>query len=99
MHALMRSRAALQSDVSCLAVHCMASGGRRHVLLEPSPTQHMSRRTKQHQRADMLAMQRLWRIYQYLANLEWTERVQHECRFCDRNNLISVLYEVGATCK
>ncbi|KAI0527753.1 hypothetical protein F5B22DRAFT_582188 [Xylaria bambusicola] len=33
------------------------------------------------------------RIFNYLANLEWTERVQHACTFCDRSKLTKIVYE------
>jgi hypothetical protein len=33
--------------------------------------------------------------FSYLARLEWTERVQHDCKFCDRSNFASIVYEVS----
>lgn len=39
-------------------------------------------------------MDRLRRFLHYLAHLEWTERKQHDCIFCDRERLRDVVYEV-----
>ena len=39
-------------------------------------------------------METLRKIIHYLANLEWTEKKQHYCIFCDRERLKSVVYEV-----
>lgn len=39
-------------------------------------------------------METLRKVFHYLANLEWTERKQHECIFCDREQLQNVVYEV-----
>ncbi|KAL6899988.1 HIT-like domain-containing protein [Trichoderma evansii] len=33
------------------------------------------------------------RIFHYLCNLEWTEKKQHKCIFCDRKNFASIVYE------
>ncbi|KAK0702252.1 hypothetical protein B0H67DRAFT_500629 [Lasiosphaeris hirsuta] len=38
-------------------------------------------------------MELLRRAFHYLANLEWTERVQKTCVFCDRANFASIVYE------
>ncbi|KAI2625148.1 hypothetical protein GGS21DRAFT_309685 [Xylaria nigripes] len=38
-------------------------------------------------------MEKLGGIFHYLANLEWTERVQHTCIFCDRANFAEIAYE------
>ncbi|KAI0909617.1 hypothetical protein F4824DRAFT_67971 [Ustulina deusta] len=38
-------------------------------------------------------MEAIRRWFRYLANLEWTERVQHACTFCDRSNFINIVYE------
>ncbi|PQK11519.1 hypothetical protein BB8028_0003g01440 [Beauveria bassiana] len=32
-------------------------------------------------------------IWHYLANLEWTERVQLICKFCHRGNFTNIVYE------
>ncbi|KAK5997651.1 hypothetical protein PT974_00006 [Cladobotryum mycophilum] len=40
-------------------------------------------------------MQTIKRIVHYLSNLEWTERSQEICVFCDRNNFASIVYENG----
>ncbi|KAK3685367.1 hypothetical protein B0T22DRAFT_442546 [Podospora appendiculata] len=32
-------------------------------------------------------------VWHYLANLEWTEKVQHKCVFCDRANFKHIVYE------
>ena len=42
-------------------------------------------------------MERIRRILHYLANLEWTEKKQHDCIFCDREKLRDVIYEVCVT--
>ena len=42
----------------------------------------------------MIEMETFRKIFRYLANLEWTEKKQHYCIFCDRENLRSVVYEV-----
>ena len=34
------------------------------------------------------------RAIHYLANLEWTERVQLVCKFCDQANFESIVYRV-----
>lgn len=39
-------------------------------------------------------METLRKIFRYLANLEWTERKQHDCIFCDRKKLQNTVYEV-----
>lgn len=39
-------------------------------------------------------MDRLRQILHYLAHLEWTERKQHDCIFCNRERLRDVVYEV-----
>ncbi|KAI1164937.1 hypothetical protein F5B18DRAFT_218903 [Nemania serpens] len=33
------------------------------------------------------------RVLYYLANLQWTERVQHTCIFCNRKNFSKIVYE------
>ncbi|KAI1195711.1 hypothetical protein F5X97DRAFT_326275 [Nemania serpens] len=33
------------------------------------------------------------RLFHYLANLEWTERTQHTCIFCNRKNFSKIVYE------
>ncbi|KAI0854593.1 hypothetical protein F4860DRAFT_508115 [Xylaria cubensis] len=38
-------------------------------------------------------MENVKRFFHYLTNLEWTERIQHECIFCDRANFGSIVYE------
>ncbi|KAI1132136.1 hypothetical protein F5Y10DRAFT_231618 [Nemania abortiva] len=38
-------------------------------------------------------MENIRRFFHYLANLEWTERRQHVCKFCDRTNFASIVYE------
>ncbi|KAI0543239.1 hypothetical protein GGR58DRAFT_14832 [Xylaria digitata] len=38
-------------------------------------------------------MEKIRRIFRYLANLEWTERVQRTCVFCDRSNFANIVYE------
>lgn len=38
-------------------------------------------------------MRTIKRIFHYLAHLEWTERVQHTCIFCNRENLVKIVYE------
>ncbi|CAI7597073.1 unnamed protein product [Penicillium bialowiezense] len=38
-------------------------------------------------------MEWIGRTWTYLTTLEWTERVQHNCRFCDRSNFASIAYE------
>ncbi|KAI0965033.1 hypothetical protein F4678DRAFT_453950 [Xylaria arbuscula] len=38
-------------------------------------------------------MEAIRRFLYYLANLEWTERVQHTCIFCDRSNFAKIVYE------
>ncbi|RYP50541.1 hypothetical protein DL768_003937 [Monosporascus sp. mg162] len=38
-------------------------------------------------------METTQRVLHYLANLEWTERVQLVCKFCDRANFSSIAYE------
>ncbi|MCJ1426960.1 hypothetical protein MMC29_004863 [Sticta canariensis] len=38
-------------------------------------------------------METLRKVFHYLANLEWTERKQHACIFCDRERLQNVVYE------
>ncbi|KAI1364201.1 hypothetical protein F5Y08DRAFT_307349 [Xylaria arbuscula] len=38
-------------------------------------------------------METIRRVFNYLANLEWTERVQHTCIFCDRSKLVTIVYE------
>ncbi|KAI1288697.1 hypothetical protein F5Y03DRAFT_80559 [Xylaria venustula] len=38
-------------------------------------------------------MEAIRRLFYYLANLEWTERVQHTCIFCDRSNFAKIVYE------
>ncbi|KAI1631777.1 hypothetical protein F4809DRAFT_646082 [Biscogniauxia mediterranea] len=38
-------------------------------------------------------MERIKRIVRYLLDLEWTERVQDYCIFCDRANLGGIAYE------
>lgn len=40
-------------------------------------------------------MEAIKKAYHYLTNLEWTEQVQDNCKFCDRANLASIVYEVG----
>ncbi|KAI0429960.1 hypothetical protein F5Y09DRAFT_308985 [Xylaria sp. FL1042] len=40
-----------------------------------------------------MIMETIRRIFCYLANLEWTERVQHACIFCDRSNFAKIVYE------
>lgn len=42
-------------------------------------------------------MPRLRHFLHYLANLEWTERKQHDCIFCNRERLRDVVYEVLQT--
>lgn len=34
------------------------------------------------------------RVLRYLAGLEWTEKRQDECKFCDRSNFKIVVHEV-----
>ncbi|KAM0446071.1 hypothetical protein ACHAO4_009516 [Trichoderma viride] len=38
-------------------------------------------------------METLRRIFHYLTHLEWTERRQHVCVFCDRKNFANIVYE------
>ncbi|KAL7784323.1 HIT-like domain-containing protein [Trichoderma ceciliae] len=38
-------------------------------------------------------MQTIKQLVGYLSNLEWTERFQHICTFCDRANFASIVYE------
>ncbi|KAI0802222.1 hypothetical protein GGR55DRAFT_666662 [Xylaria sp. FL0064] len=38
-------------------------------------------------------METIRRIFRYLANLEWTHRVQHTCTFCDHSNFAKIVYE------
>jgi hypothetical protein len=33
-------------------------------------------------------------VFHYVANLEWTERVQRECIFCNKANFARIVYEV-----
>lgn len=40
-------------------------------------------------------MDRIKKIWHYLTHLEWTEKKQHNCTFCNRANLKSILYEVS----
>ena len=39
-------------------------------------------------------MESIRKILHYLANLEWTEKIQHDCVFCDREKLRNVIHEV-----
>ena len=39
-------------------------------------------------------MESIWKTWIYLTTLEWTERVQHNCKFCDQSNFASIVYEV-----
>ncbi|KAM3429028.1 hypothetical protein MY4824_008510 [Beauveria thailandica] len=32
-------------------------------------------------------------LLRYVSNLEWTERVQHYCKFCHHDNFDSIVYE------
>lgn len=32
-------------------------------------------------------------VAQYIWNLEWTEKIQHECLFCDRQNFRKAIFE------
>lgn len=34
----------------------------------------------------------------YVANLEWREKKQHSCKFCDRAQLRNVVLEVSGQC-
>lgn len=34
------------------------------------------------------------KIFRYLANLEWTEKIQKNCILCDRQNFQNIVYEV-----
>lgn len=43
-------------------------------------------------------METLRRIFHYLTHLEWTERRQHVCVFCDRKNFANIVYEVSVLC-
>ncbi|KAI1740012.1 hypothetical protein F4680DRAFT_420935 [Xylaria scruposa] len=38
-------------------------------------------------------MENIKQFFRYLTNLEWQERIQHECIFCDRANFASIVYE------
>ncbi|KAM0518969.1 hypothetical protein ACHAPE_003960 [Trichoderma viride] len=38
-------------------------------------------------------METLRRIFHYLTHLEWTERKQHVCIFCDRKNFAEIIHE------
>lgn len=38
-------------------------------------------------------METVRRIFHYLWNLQWTERKQHNCTFCDRKNFEVIVYE------
>ncbi|KAI5926856.1 hypothetical protein F4810DRAFT_653827 [Camillea tinctor] len=38
-------------------------------------------------------MERIKLIFRYLMNLEWTEKIQHYCIFCDRANFGGIAYE------
>ncbi|KAI1504303.1 hypothetical protein F5X99DRAFT_371716 [Biscogniauxia marginata] len=38
-------------------------------------------------------MEQIKRFFHYLLNLEWTEKVQHNCIFCDRANFSGIAYE------
>ena len=40
-------------------------------------------------------METLKRIWRYLTNLEWTEKRQAVCVFCDRRNLQNIRYEAS----
>ena len=40
-------------------------------------------------------MDTICRILRYLANLEWSEKKQDHCIFCDRDRLESIVYEVS----
>ena len=40
-------------------------------------------------------METVRKAIRYLAGLEWTEKRQRRCLFCDREGLRSVVYEVG----
>ncbi|ATY62232.1 Histidine triad-like motif-containing protein [Cordyceps militaris CM01] len=33
------------------------------------------------------------KVFNYLVHLEWTERIQHNCTFCDRANFAIIVYE------
>lgn len=35
------------------------------------------------------------RIGRYIAGLEWTEKKQEICHFCDRDNFRNIVYEVS----
>jgi len=39
-------------------------------------------------------METIRKIVHYLLNLQWTEKVQRECLFCDRKNFQNIVYEV-----
>ncbi|GAW23047.1 hypothetical protein ANO14919_125950 [Xylariales sp. No.14919] len=38
-------------------------------------------------------METIRRVFRYVANLEWTEKVQRTCIFCDRANFANIVYE------
>ncbi|KAK2594838.1 hypothetical protein QQS21_007466 [Conoideocrella luteorostrata] len=33
------------------------------------------------------------RVWHYLKNLEWTEKKQHDCKFCDKRNFTNIAFE------
>ena len=39
-------------------------------------------------------MDTLRKTYDYLGHLEWTEKTQHTCLFCDSSNFKNIAYEV-----
>ena len=59
-------------------------------MLDGANTFPIRHRTSGYQRS----MESLRKILHYLANLEWTEKKQHDCVFCDRENLRNVIHEV-----
>lgn len=42
-------------------------------------------------------MESIKKFISYLISLEWTEQVQHVCKFCDRTNFTSIVYEVSCS--
>ena len=41
-------------------------------------------------------METIIKVWHYLSHLEWTERKQYDCLFCDRRNFKTIVYEVSA---
>lgn len=41
-------------------------------------------------------MDAIWKTLNYLANLQWTEKKQHDCLFCNETNFNAIVYKVSA---